>query len=180
MFRLETDIEKKYVEMSSGIGNHCIKMNVMGHKSRPDRLIVLKWGGVIWIEFKQPHKKLYPQQAWFQRELHKRQQIVETFDNEHNAILFTQACMAASQISGGGGPPFADPSLFGPSYEARPREDIYDAYDVETPEALRHQQEDACGCTLEGLLQRLAERGGQVGELLPPDLEYNPWLLKGE
>ena len=141
-------------------------MNVMGNTSRPDRLVVLKYGGVIWIEFKQPGKGLYPQQAWFQRELHKRKQIVETFDNEHYAIQFTQACMVASQISGGGGPSFTDPSLFGPAYGSRPRKDIYDAFNIETPETLRYQQAAAGDRTAESLLQRLAERGGQVGEFL--------------
>ena len=172
-FRLEKDIEQKYVELSAALGNHCIKMNVMGHKSRPDRLVVMRPGGVIWIEFKQPGKPLYPQQAWFQRELHKRQQIVETFDDEHNALLFTQACMEASRLSGGGGPAFADICLYGPSYEARPREDIYDAYDVEAPKALRDQQEIAGDCTLESLLQRLAARGGEMGQFPRAYLDRN-------
>jgi len=155
-FRLEKEIEDKYVSLSTAIGNTCIKMNVLGHKSRPDRLVVLRYGGVIWIEFKQPGKALYPQQAWFQRELHKRCQIVETFDDEHHAIAFTQACMEAARLSGGGGPPWDHPSLFGPSYEARPREDVYDAYDIEAPESLRHQQEVAHSGSPESLLFRVA------------------------
>lgn len=170
---LEKDIEKRYVSMATALGNICIKMNVIGAKSRPDRLVLLKHGGVIWIEFKQPGKGLYPQQAWFQRELHKRQQIVETFDNEHYAIQFTQACMEASRLSGGGGPAFSDPSLFGPTYGSRPRKDVYDAYNIETPEALRRQQEDASGRSVKGLLQCLAKRGGQVGEFLYLNLDDN-------
>jgi hypothetical protein len=170
---LEKDIEKRYVSMATALGNICIKMNVMGAKSRPDRLILLKPGGSIWIEFKQPGKGLYPQQAWFQRELHKRQQIVETFDNEHYAIQFTQACMEASRLSGGGGPTFFDPSLFGPAYGSRPRKDVYDAYNIEAPEALRNQQEVAGNRTVESLLQRLAERGGQVGEFLYTYMDDN-------
>lgn len=153
---LERDIENKFVKMATAIGNDCIKMNILGHKSRPDRLIVLKPGGVVWIEFKLPGRPLYPQQAWYQRELHKRQQIVETFDNEHYAIRFIQACMEASRRSGSRGPPWDHPGLFGPSYEARPREDVYNAYDLEAPEALRRQQEDANHSAPESLLLSLA------------------------
>lgn len=163
LHKLETGIENKYVEMSTGIGNICIKMNVIGHKSRPDRLVVLKFGGIIWLEFKRPGEGLYPQQAWFHRELHKRCQIVETFDDEHRAIEFTQACMEAARLSGGGGPPWDHPSLFGPSYEARPREDVYDAHDFEAPEALRRQQEAAHSGSPESLLFRVAPRDRQVG-----------------
>lgn len=178
-FRLEARIEEKYVKMATAIGCMCIKLNVMGHKARPDRLVVLPVGGTIFIEFKALGKELYALQAYHQRELHKRKQIVETFDNEHNAILFTQAVMGAASISGGGGTSYADPSLYGPAYGSRPRQDIYDAYGVEAPEELRYQQEAAGDSTPQGLLLCLAQRGGKVEQLLRPDLDYYPWEGEG-
>jgi len=172
-FRLEKDIEKSFVKLATAIGCMCIKLNVLGHKARPDQLVILPVGGSIYIEFKRPGFGLYDLQAYHHRELHKRLQIVETFDNEHNALLFTQAVMGASSIPGGRGAAYDDPSLYGPAYGSRPRKDLYDAYGLEAPEALRHQQEIASGCTPQGLLQRLAERGGQVEQLLPFNVDYN-------
>jgi hypothetical protein len=171
-YLLEKDIEKQYVKLATAIGCIPIKMNVVGAKNRPDRLVCLAPGGIIWLEFKKPGAKVYPGQAEFHRQLHERNQICETFDDENYAIAFTQACMESARLSGGGGPCYADPSLCGPTYGSRPREDIYSAFGLETPEALRRQQEIAGDSTVEGLLQRMAARSGEVGEFRRSDSEY--------
>jgi hypothetical protein len=178
-FRLEKDIEKQYVKLATAIGCIPIKMNVMGAKNRPDRLVVLAPGGIIWVEFKKVGAKVYPGQAEFHRQLHERNQICETFDDADCAIAFTQACMESARLSGGGGPRYADPSLCGPTYGSRPREDIYSAFGLETPEELRHQQEAAGDSSPESLLQRMAEGSGEVEQLPWADGKYYTRGRKG-
>jgi hypothetical protein len=174
-FRLEKDIENKYVKLATAIGCIPIKMNVMGAKNRPDRLVVLPVGGIIWVEFKKLGAEIYPGQAELHRQLHERKQICETFDDENYAIAFTQACVESARLSRGGGPRYAHPGLCGPSYGSRPREDIYSAFGFETPEELRYQQKVAGDCTAESLLLSLAQGNTEMGEFCGPDGKHYPW-----
>ena len=54
--RLENDIEQDFVKRlkSSGINCECFKFAPPGITGYPDRLIVLPFGQVLWIEFKRP------------------------------------------------------------------------------------------------------------------------------
>jgi hypothetical protein len=60
---LERTIEQKFVKWVTAQGYSCLKLNVLGRRSWPDRLVVLPRGRVVWIEFKRPGSgKLSPGQ----------------------------------------------------------------------------------------------------------------------
>lgn len=69
------------------------KMNGYGHRSWPDRLIVLPGGAVVWIEFKREGESLTQDQTYLHRRLSALGQRVVVCWNRDCAIA---ACVAAS------------------------------------------------------------------------------------
>jgi hypothetical protein len=68
---LEKTIENKFVKWATQQGCMCLKLNVVGRRSWPDRLVLVPTGGMLLIEFKRPGGKLSPGQEMLHEELDK-------------------------------------------------------------------------------------------------------------
>lgn len=64
---LEKQIEAKCKKIAERYGCHLVKWVSPGHRGVPDRILLMP-GQVVFLEFKQPGKKLSPlQRVWAQR-----------------------------------------------------------------------------------------------------------------
>ena len=62
---LEKDIEAKFVREAKKLGCLCRKLNGMGARDWPDRLVLVPGGAILLIEFKRLGATLRPsQEAW--------------------------------------------------------------------------------------------------------------------
>ena len=66
---LEKTIENKFVKIAKDRGCKCLKINGLGQRSWPDRLVLIPNGGLVMIEFKKPGGKLTPGQEQLHEEL---------------------------------------------------------------------------------------------------------------
>lgn len=58
----ESVIEKALVKAVNAAGGHCRKVQFIGHRGAPDRLVMLP-GRVVWVELKAPGEKAKPHQV---------------------------------------------------------------------------------------------------------------------
>lgn len=67
---LEKTIEAKFVKLAQARGCQCLKLNVIGRRSWPDRLVLVPGGKVLFIEFKRPGGLLTPGQELLHADLY--------------------------------------------------------------------------------------------------------------
>lgn len=88
--KLESSIEKRFVERCAAIGCITRKLNGLGSASWPDRLVLCPGGVALLIELKRPGGRLTPGQ----RDLHERLRFlghdVATFDDVDAAIEYVR------------------------------------------------------------------------------------------
>lgn len=60
---LEGDIEKRFVREAKKLGCMTRKLNGVGYRDWPDRLVMVPGGAIIFIEFKRPGEPLRESQA---------------------------------------------------------------------------------------------------------------------
>jgi len=89
----EIDIENKFVRMAKEIGCKTRKLNGMGYKSWPDRLILCPGGAVVFIEFKKPGEGLRPAQGELHSEVHQIGHTWYTCDDADNAMEIVRNAM---------------------------------------------------------------------------------------
>ena len=82
---LERDIEKKACKGIRALGGITRKMNGLGFRSWPDRLIIGN-GFAFWIEFKRPGEEPTPLQRKLHDQLGRMSQTVYVFDNAEQAV----------------------------------------------------------------------------------------------
>jgi hypothetical protein len=68
---LEKTIEAKFIKEANKRGCQCLKLNVMGRRSWPDRLVLIPGGRFVMIEFKRPGGVLSPGQEALHEDLLK-------------------------------------------------------------------------------------------------------------
>lgn len=86
--RKESSIEKAFLRKlkKSGIKCKVRKMNGEGNRSWPDRMILLKGGPAVFIEFKRPGEEATELQADLHNELRELQYPVAVFDDAQEAF----------------------------------------------------------------------------------------------
>ena len=63
----ESTIEKHLVKLVKGLGWGCFKLNGPGDRGKPDRMVMMSGGRVVFVEVKAPGKKLSKLQShWFE------------------------------------------------------------------------------------------------------------------
>jgi hypothetical protein len=83
---LEKKIEKKVCEYAKTKGFLTLKINVVGERGWPDRLLIDPDGWPVWIEFKAPGKEPDPIQIHRHGQLATRNHFVIVIDNEEEGI----------------------------------------------------------------------------------------------
>lgn len=86
MPRPEETIEKKFVSECDKLGVKAIKLEVQGDKGWPDRLVLLPFSRVLFIEFKAPGGKTSIHQEMKFDLLNSYGHKVYIFDNYEKAI----------------------------------------------------------------------------------------------
>jgi hypothetical protein len=76
----ESVIEKALVKAVKAAGGYCRKVQFIGHRGAPDRLIMLP-GKVIWVELKAPGEKAKPHQIREHQRLCESGQTVLIIDS---------------------------------------------------------------------------------------------------
>lgn len=66
---LEKDIEKYLTAQVKKMGGLCLKFISPGNAGVPDRIILLPWGNIWFVEVKKPGGRIAPLQKWWQRKL---------------------------------------------------------------------------------------------------------------
>lgn len=66
---LERTFEAKFASRCEARGYHCLKLRIDGIDGFPDRTVLTPDCGLLFIEFKQPGRKLRPQQRLWRRML---------------------------------------------------------------------------------------------------------------
>lgn len=76
----ESVIEKALVKAVNAAGGHCRKVQFIGHRGAPDRLVMLP-GRVVWVELKAPGEKAKPHQVREHQRLAEAGQRVLVIDS---------------------------------------------------------------------------------------------------
>ncbi|PIT38720.1 VRR-NUC domain-containing protein [Snodgrassella alvi] len=76
----ESVIEKALVEAVKAAGGYCRKVQFIGHRGAPDRLIMLP-GRLIWVELKAPGERAKPHQVREHQRLSEAGQTVLVIDD---------------------------------------------------------------------------------------------------
>ncbi len=66
---LECVYERQFATHCSNVGVECLKLRVDGRDGFPDRTLLYSGGTIGFLEFKQPGKRLRPQQRLWKRHL---------------------------------------------------------------------------------------------------------------
>ena len=86
---LESVIERRFVGAMLRIGVRTLKLNLMGNRGYPDRLVILPKGRSVFIEFKKPKGVAEPApealQDYIHKQLRKLGHDVKVFDNDEKA-----------------------------------------------------------------------------------------------
>lgn len=90
---LERTIEAKFVKRMKQLGCLAHKLNGLGNRGWPDRLVILPGGTCLFIELKAPRGKLSPKQIQVQDLLRAKGCRVQTFWNAEDAILYVEAVL---------------------------------------------------------------------------------------
>ena len=77
----EKDIEARCKKLAEDMGAKCYKWVSPGCDGVPDRILILPWGEIIFVEFKAPGKKPTAQQQRRHQELRDRGQNVVVIDS---------------------------------------------------------------------------------------------------
>jgi hypothetical protein len=83
---LERDVEKAFVKGVQDIGCITRKLNGVGYRSWPDRLVITPDGGHIYIELKAPGEEPTPKQRILMKKLRDQHCCVAWYDNAKDAI----------------------------------------------------------------------------------------------
>lgn len=76
----ESVIEKALLKAVNAAGGHCRKVQFIGHRGAPDRLVMLP-GRVVWVELKAPGEKAKPHQVREHQRLRESGQRVLVIDS---------------------------------------------------------------------------------------------------
>ncbi|WP_370386293.1 VRR-NUC domain-containing protein [Snodgrassella alvi] len=76
----ESVIEKALVKAVKAAGGYCRKVQFIGHRGAPDRLIMLP-GRLIWVELKAPGARAKPHQVLEHQRLSEAGQTVLVIDD---------------------------------------------------------------------------------------------------
>jgi hypothetical protein len=87
---LERDIENKFVKEVKKLGCKTRKLNGMGYKSWPDRLILCPGGAILFIEFKKPGEGLSELQQSLHSEVAEIGHVFKTYDSWEDAIKYVR------------------------------------------------------------------------------------------
>ena len=85
---LESVIETAFAEAMKTIGVVTLKLNILGNRGWPDRLVILPEGRTVFIEFKIPGAELEPLQKFQHDTLRRLEHKVMTFDNAERATMY--------------------------------------------------------------------------------------------
>lgn len=88
--RLERNIEAGFMrKMKNNLPEvRILKLNTLGRRAWPDRMILMPAGRVIFIEFKRVGEEVTPLQKDVHEYLGKRGYDVQVFDNEEEAFQY--------------------------------------------------------------------------------------------
>lgn len=84
----ESEVEKHLVKKVKELGGLCWKFTSPGTAGVPDRIVILPWGKVVFVELKAPYGKLRPIQVVAKRVLEERNANYECLCSKDEIDLF--------------------------------------------------------------------------------------------
>lgn len=84
----EREVEKHLVDRVKEIGGLCWKFTSPGTAGVPDRIVILPWGKVVFVELKAPNGKLRPIQVVAKRVLEEKQANYECLCSKEEVDMF--------------------------------------------------------------------------------------------
>lgn len=138
----------------------------------PDRLFISPFGGTIFIEFKRPGEVPSPLQLYRIGQLTNRGIPAFWSDNSYESISKLNAALGSSRLPEASNSTPIEAGVRRVVSGPWPRQDVNMPSGVQDSKGQESSEEDAYNRAASALLQSLAGRDKEVGELLKPAMDY--------
>jgi hypothetical protein len=168
---LEKVIENTVCQWARSKGFLALKVKFV-ENGYPDRLFISPQGHTVFIEFKAPGEAPDPIQLYRLRQLQEHNIPAFWSDNVIESISILSAAVDPSRVSGESNPSVVKSGVRRIILGSGPGEDVNSLGNLQDTSTKAVSPEDAYSRAASALLQSLAGRDKEMGELLKPALEY--------